>query len=167
METSTIVRNAGLVLTNPYLKMLFERLGFLENDVIKPSDQEKAVLYLNYLAYGSISNAPGSTSLNKVLCGLKLETPIPTSVDLPKEDRQLMDGLLTAMISHWNAIGGSSPEGFRGNWFVRDGQLTEEEERWSLVVDKRPYDILLNRAPFSFSHIHFPWMDKPLHVTWM
>ena len=167
METATIVRNAGLVLTNPYLKMLFERLGFLENDVIKPSNQDQAVLYLNYLAYGSISNTSNSPSLNKVLCGLKLETPIPTSVDLPEEDQHLMDGMIKAIIGHWEAIGDSSPEDFRGNWFVRDGQLTEEEERWSLVVEKRSYDILLNRCPYSFSRIHFPWMDKPLHVTWM
>ncbi|MEP0357429.1 contractile injection system tape measure protein [Paraglaciecola sp.] len=167
MNTGTPIWNAGLVLTSNYLKMLFERLGFLENDAIKPSDQDKAVHYLNCLAYGPTSNYPDSLSLSKVLCGLKLEAPIPSSIDLTEEDRQLMDGLLVAMIGHWSAIYNITPEGFRGNWLVRDGRLTEEAKRWTLVVEKKQYDLLLYQCPFSFSLVHFPWMEKPLHFTWI
>lgn len=70
------------------------------------------------------------------------------------------------MISYWPAIGNTSVNGFRGNWLVRDGLLTELEDKWELTVEKRAYDVLIHQSPFSFSIIKLPWMEKPLHVTW-
>jgi hypothetical protein len=67
---------------------------------------------------------------------------------------------------NWPAIGASSIDGFRGNWFVRDGILVEKEDRWDLLIEKRPYDLLLGQSPFSFSVISFKWMNKPIFVNW-
>ena len=77
----------------------------------------------------------------------------------------LIKGLIEAVIAHWPAIGGSSVEGLRGNWLFRDGLLYDQDDRWELVVEKSAYDLLLDKSPFSFSIIKYPWMSKPLHVT--
>jgi hypothetical protein len=29
-----------------------------------------------------------------------------------------------------------------------------------------PFDMLMDRLPWSFSLIRYPWMEEPLHVTW-
>jgi len=38
---------------------------------------------------------------------------------------------------------------------VGNGTLTEKEDRWDLIIEKRVYDVLLAKAPFSFSVIFF------------
>ena len=172
-EESTItketiaVRNAGLVLVNNYLTMLFVRVG-LTNDqgFIDTEAQLRAVHYLQYFVTGLTRTEEHLLPLNKVLCGLALAQPVADGIIVTDENKDLIDGLIKAMIGQWPVIGDSSVDGFRGNWLVRDGLLSEQEDRWELTVEKRAYDILLQRSPFSFSIIKYPWMDKPLHVNW-
>jgi len=161
------VRNAGLVLINNYLTMLFVRLG-LTNDqgFIDTEAQLRAVHYLQYFVTGLTRTEEHLLPLNKVLCGLALAQPVADGIIVTDEHKDLIDGLIKAMIGQWSVIGDSSVDGFRGNWLVRDGLLSEQEDRWELTVEKRAYDILLQRSPFSFSIIKYPWMDKPLHVNW-
>ena len=87
-------------------------------------------------------------------------------IDISQEHKTLIEGLIEAVIGYWPAIGDTSIEGFRGNWLVREGILREEEDRWTLTVEKKAYDILMLKSPFSFSIIKLPWMTKPLHVSW-
>jgi hypothetical protein len=172
-EESTIikeaipVRNAGLVLINNYLAMLFVRLG-LTNDqgFIDTEAQLRAVHYLQYFVTGLTRTEEHLLPLNKILCGLALVQPVADGIIVTEEHKDLIEGLIKAMIGQWPVIGDSSVDGFRGNWLVRDGLLSEQEDRWELTVEKRAYDILLQRSPFSFSIIKYPWMDKPLHVNW-
>ena len=105
-------------------------------------------------------------TLNKILVGLSPNTPVKNSVEMTQEQKDLIDGMINAAISYWPSIGQTSVNGFRGNWLVREGILRETEDRWELTVEKRPYDVLMIKSPFSFSIIKLPWMTKPLHVTW-
>lgn len=162
------VKNAGVVLTNNYFPMLFERAGLLVDKTFSgPEQQQTAVALLNYLVWGQSNREELLLPLNKLLCGVSLSTPLNLPESLNSEQKQLVAGLLNAMMGHWREIGDCSIDGFRGNWLVRDGLLTETTDYWQLVVEKRAYDILLQKAPFSFSVIRFPWMEKPLHVTWI
>ena len=77
-----------------------------------------------------------------------------------------VDSLLEVAITYWSAIGQSSLAGFRGNWLLRAGTMSEAADHYDLRVEKRAYDILLARAPFSFSVVKLPWMAKPVNVTW-
>ena len=167
LQQGVAVYNAGLVLLNTYMPMLFERLGLIKNNAfVSDEAQTDAVHYLQYLATGVAQTEEALLILNKVLCGIPIETPIPEGIEIPEDDKNLIHGLIEAAIGYWSAIGQSSVDGFRGNWLVRDGILREEEDRWELLVEKRSYDILMLKSPFSFSIIKFPWMDKPLHVIW-
>lgn len=166
-KNGTAVNNAGIVLLNNYIMMLFERLNLVSNhQFTSKENQIKAVQYLQYIVTGSHHTEEIFLSLNKVLCGLSLSDSIPDEIQIPEENKKLINGLIEAIISHWPSIGHCSIDGFRGNWLVRDGLLVELEERWDLTIQKRAYDILLNKAPFTFSIIKFPWMNKPLHVMW-
>lgn len=161
------VRNAGIVILNNYIPMLFERLHFLENrNFTNVEAQKKAVQYLQFVVTGLTQTEEIYLPLNKVLCGLPFTDNVPDTIEISEPDKILIHGLLEAAISHWSVIGDCSVDGFRGNWLVRDGILTDLEERWELTVDKRAYDILINKSPFAFSIIKYPWMNKPLHVIW-
>lgn len=161
------VNNAGIVLLSDYIPILFDRLKFLDkNGFINPEIQADAVHYLQYIVTGLTQTAEELLPLNKVLCGLPVSTPVKTGINISAEEEMLMDSLIEAAISHWLAIGQTSVNNFRGNWLVRDGMLSEHDDSWQLIVDKRAYDVLISKSPFSFSVIKFPWMEKPLHVSW-
>jgi Contractile injection system tape measure protein len=161
------VKNAGLVLLNNYIKILFERLGILKDQQFKDkASQLDAVHYMQYVVTGLTKTEETLLPLNKLLCGLSLETPIMDGISLTEEQKKLINSLIKAAIDHWPSVGNTSINGFRGNWLVRDGLLIEKEERWELTVEKRVYDLLIHKSPFSFSIIKYPWMNKPLHVTW-
>ncbi|ALL06185.1 hypothetical protein AQ505_12205 [Pedobacter sp. PACM 27299] len=162
------IRNAGLVLLNSYMVMLLRRLNLLDEKMAfcNQESQLAAVHYLQFLVTGQSHTEESFLPLNKLLCGISLSQPVKDGVSLSAEDQLLIEGLFQAVIAHWPSIGKCSMDGFRGNWLVRDGLLTEKEDRWELTVDKRAYDLLINRSPFSFSIIRHPWMDKPVHVHW-
>ena len=167
MDNSISVQNAGLVLLNNYFQVLFERLGLVENSqFISEAAQNDAVRYLQFLATGQENMEESFLPLNKYLCGLQVSQPIPAELSISEADKELMEGLLSAAINHWPAIGESSIDGFRGNWLVREGLLKEQEDHFELIVEKRPYDLLINQSPFSFSIIKYPWMLKQIRVTW-
>ncbi|WP_337966025.1 contractile injection system tape measure protein [uncultured Flavobacterium sp.] len=167
LKQGIAVRNAGIVLLNNYISILFERLNLVaENKFISNEHQVRAVQYLQYVITGMQETEEVYLPLNKVLCGLPLTDTVPDFIEIPDHEKQLINGLLQAAISHWPEIGDCSTDGFRGNWLVRDGILVEQEDKWELTVDKRAYDILINRSPFAFSIIKYHWMDKPLHVLW-
>jgi hypothetical protein len=162
-----MVPNAGLVLLNSYFMMLLERLGVVIDKAFTSEDaQLNSVHYLQYVVTGLTQTDESLLVLNKVFCGLSPDAPVRNSIEMTKDQKQLIDGLILAAIGYWTAIGDTSMNEFQVNWLVRDGILRETEERWELTVEKRAYDILLIKSPFSFSIIKLPWMQKPLHVTW-
>ncbi|WP_046755879.1 contractile injection system tape measure protein [Kordia jejudonensis] len=166
-EEGIYIPNAGLVLLNNYFLMLMDRLGIIENNEFKTEeDQENAVHYFQYIVTGLTETEEALLVLNKILAGLSPTTPVKSAIEMTSDQKELIDGLIQAAIGYWPEIGNTSVDGFRGNWLVREGVLRETEERWELTVEKRAYDILMIKAPFSFSIIKLPWMPKPLHVTW-
>ena len=161
------IPNAGLVLLNNYFLMLLERLNLVADKSFKTTeDQLNAVHYFQYVVTGLTQTEESLLTLNKILSGLSPDAPIRESIEMTENEKNLIDGLIKSAIGYWSAIGDTSVNGFRGNWLVREGILRETEERWELTVEKRAYDILLMKSPFSFSIIKLPWMQKPLHVTW-
>ncbi len=161
------VPNAGLVILNNYFSMLFERLELVKNDAfISDNAQLDSIHYLQYIASGVSQTEESLLTLNAILVGLSPTIPLKSSIDISEDQKQLIDGMIQSAMNYWKAIGHSSIDGFRGNWLIREGILHETEKHWQLIVEKRPYDILLVQSPFSFSTIKLPWMEKPLQVIW-
>lgn len=162
-----VIPNCGLVLLQGYIPMLLSRLALAEeNSFVSESAQRRAVHVLQFLATGHTSTAEEHLALNKVLCGLARHEPLGEEIELDEREREMSLSLLRTVIGNWDAIGDSSIDGLRGSWLLRNGALNQTEDRWDLVVEKRAYDVLLARLPFSYSVIKFPWMEKPIYVTW-
>ena len=161
------VNNAGIVLLNNYIPILFERLGLtVANVFVGAESQRNAVHYLQYVITGLSSIDEVSLPLNNVLCGLPIAEPLSEEIVISEEHKALMNGLIAAVISSWSQVRESTIDGFRGNWLIREGALIELEDRWELTVEKRAYDVLLTTCPFSFSIVKFPWMGKVVSVEW-
>lgn len=164
---SMMVQNAGSVLFNSYVPILLQRLSLTEsNEFVNSESQERCVQVLYYVSTGSLATTQHSLALSKVMCGFDPSNEVNLNQEISTSEKALIDSLLNSMISHWPAIGSATTESLRENFLIRDGFLNATEHLWNLNIEKRSYDILISRSPFSFSVIKYPWMPLPLYVTW-
>ena len=161
------INNAGLVMLQTYIPRFFEGLGLLrEGEFVSNEAQQCAVHALQFLVTGSCQTDEQFLSLNKLLCGLPLHHPVPYGWQMSEKQIDFSHSLLDSMMQYWRENSSSTKDGFRGNWLVRNGSLTEASDHWALIVDRRPYDVLMGSSPFSYSIIKLQWMKKAIYVTW-
>ncbi|TGE14004.1 contractile injection system tape measure protein [Hymenobacter elongatus] len=161
------VANAGLVLLWPFLTMLFDRMGYLENQQFRDETaQHQAALLLQFLVAGTTEAPEYALPLNKLLCGIRQPRPLPSELHLTDAERELTESLLKAVIARWEILKNTSVAGLRETFLRRPGKLEWLEERIVLTVEPKTLDILLDQRPWAISIIKLPWMDAPLYVNW-
>lgn len=166
-DEPVFVANAGVVLLAPYLPRLFGLLGLAGDRAFADADAaERAVAVTQYAVTGVSAAAETQLPLNKLLCGLGLHTPVPSDVQLERAEREAVDGMLQAVIGHWKALGQTSLAGLRQTFLQREGRLEHKEDAWHLQVPSQTFDMLIDRLPWGFSTIRYPWMPEVLHVQW-
>lgn len=167
------VEDAGQVLLAAYAERLFKHLGLTEGgQFVDAPAQARAVLCLQALVRGDAPSSEPLWPLSKLLCGLAPTELLPACDPLTAQEQALLNDLLTAVISHWKAIGNTSVAGLRESFLQREGRLErqraehDEPAPWRLKVQPRAFDMLLDRLPWGFSIIKLPWMQGVLHVEW-
>ncbi|MCB0632244.1 MAG: contractile injection system tape measure protein [Saprospiraceae bacterium] len=161
------ITNAGLVILNAYLSYYFDRCGLLGTDGFSsPEDAQRAALLLQYVYDPERAFGEEDLVLNKLLCGLPLEDILSTAFEVTEMEAEITAQMLEAIISHWELVKNSSPQGFRESWLWREGKLSRREKDWELLVEQRPFDVLLDYKPFSISPVQFSWMVQPIQVIW-
>jgi hypothetical protein len=166
-HAALFVANAGLVLAGPYLPRLFSMLGLVRDGAfVDTAATERAVLLTQYLVTGQARAAEPALLLNKLLCGLPLHASVAREIDITDAERHAVDGLLLAMIAHWTALGNTSTAGLQETFLQREGRLDPVAGAWQLQVQPRAFDMLLDRLPWSYATLKFPWMPEVLQVEW-
>ncbi len=167
MHESFIINNAGLVLFFPFMPMFFRDLGYIEDGIFAVKQhQYKAAQILHYLATGSSNTPENLLVLNKLLVGLNINTPIPDNIKLTRKQKKSCNTLLESILAHWTALGNTSVRGLQGSFLLRDGVIKKDGDNWILYVERKGYDILLEKIPWSFRLIKFPWTKYFIHVQW-
>ena len=161
------IANAGVVIVGPYLPNLFSMLGLTSKGAFATlSAAHRAVHLIQYLVSGATVTPEPILVLNKVLCGLPVTAPVPLEIDLRAQERTAIEDMLTAIIAHWKAIGRTSIAGLRESFLQRDGRLIFSDDAWRLRVESRCFDMLLDRLPWGYATVKYPWMKQVLHVDW-
>lgn len=164
------VHNAGLVLLHPLLATLFNRLQWLDKGQFKgEAVQQRAVHLLQFLVYGAEKETETPEQdlvLNKLLCGLSLEDPVPLESVLTEGEMSLGEELLRVVLQQWPKLGNTTIWGLRLTFLQRGGSLTETPEGWTLRVEQKGVDVLLPFLPWGWGMIKPTWMQKTLHVEW-
>ncbi len=161
------IKNAGIVLAGPFLPTLFKKLDLVETLVSRVGEAvHKAIHTLEYMVNGRLISPEYNLVLNKILCGVDLQVPVKQQVTLEKREKDIVNSLLFSMITHWKALGKTSVKGFQESFLAREGKLSLEDDVWTLVVAPKPFDMLLDRIPWTYLHIRLPWMEQAVHVKW-
>lgn len=167
MEQEIFIQNAGLVILNGYLGYFFDRCGLVGNGGFKSNGHShRAVKLLQYLTHPGQEIVEEELPLNKLICGIPIGEVVDPAFEPEDLEKEIIGQMFGAIISHWEMVKNSSVEGFRESWLWREGKLVEGEKSWSLTVEQRAFDVLLDYKPFSISPVSFSWMDKPIQVEW-
>ncbi len=161
------VSNSGLVLLWPYLEKYFERLGLVKDEKFRSEEcRVQAVAELEYLVRGDSDYMEYHLVLCKVLCGVKLTTPVEPGYRREPMDGKEADSLLRHAIENWKKIGKTSVDGFRRAFLMREGKLTRAGAGWNLLVERKAYDVLLDYLPYPPGVVKLPWMKEALYTEW-
>ncbi|PSJ18959.1 contractile injection system tape measure protein [Nitrosomonas supralitoralis] len=162
------IENAGLVLAAPYLPRLFSLLNLIEEgQFVDYRAAERAVHLLQFMVNEQMSSPEYQLTLNKILCGISIGTPICSQIEISVHEQEAIEGLIHGMIHNWKTIGNTSISGLRETFLQRKGRLQlTEEGMWYLTIEPGVFDMLLDGLPWSFSVIRHTWMDHPVHVSW-
>ena len=164
------VGNAGLCLLAPWFVRLFAMLGYLDEERKAFKDtasKVRAVFLLQYLACGEERDwREPELAFSRLLTALPGNVPLPKRLALSEEERQTAEGMVTGVKANWPKMDGTSVDGFRRSFLLRDGTLEEEEGHWLLTVEEKAYDILLETVPWGFRQVRLPWLKKYVQVKW-
>lgn len=161
------VKYAGIVLLAPFLKAFFSELNLLENGEWKNIDCTfRGVHLLKFLSNGHRQTPEYSLVIEKILCGLPVDMPVPLNVALEDKEIEEAESLLNAVITHWTALKNTSIDGLREAFLKRDGLLTKKDNNWLLQVERKTMDVLLENIPWGYSTITLMWNNYLLSVEW-
>ena len=126
----------------------------------------RAVHLLQFLATGGTATPEHELLLNKVLCGLPPDQPVPLGIALEAAERDECEALLTAAIGHWSTLRNTSPDGLRRGFLVRSGLLHDGADGWVLRVEAAAHDVLLASVPWAYARVELSWMPRAMEVQW-
>lgn len=168
-RVSLEVANAGLVLFNPFLPRLFNMLGYLTDDRSAFKDEEnqiRAIFVLQNIVSDAKEFSEIDLSLNKLLTGYPLSSPLPRSLELREEEKNTVLSLQQAILQNWSKMKNTSYRGFSETFVHRRGKLVGEDPYWKLTVEERAVDVLMDSFPWSYSMVKYPFMPKAIEVKW-
>lgn len=166
-EPRYIIHHSGVMLLAPFFKKFFDACGLLDGSEWKHKDaQYQAVHLLKYLTTGAKKTAEYSLMLEKLICGIAVEEPIPLEVNLQAYQLDEARALLAAAIDHWQVLKNTSIDGLRETFLKRDGLITRKNDAWLLQVERKTLDVLLDSIPWGYSSVILPWNDYLIHVEW-
>lgn len=161
------VADAGLVLLWPFLTHFLRYLGFTEDHRFRdPAAQQRAAAVLRATATGEREVVEYQLPLARILCGLALDVPIDPGPPVRDDEAEQGTQLLQAVIARAPILGKMSVPGLRGSFLLRDGVLGVRDGTWLLRVERRGYDLVLDRFPWAFDWLKLPWMEMAMRVEW-
>lgn len=168
---SVFINNAGAVLLNPFFHRFFNRLHLLNETNYGFKDevsQIRAIFLIQYLVYGKTEFPEHELVLNKYLTGYKGDAPLPRSMELTEEEKEKSkELLLVGFRDNWQKMKHTTVEALQQAFLQREGKLEYAEgSRLNLIVEQKPYDMLLDSLPWSYSLIRYGWMKETIMVKW-
>lgn len=172
MEQIT-VNNAGMLLVHPFLPLLFQQAGYLNETkpgFKDPASQVRAIFLLQYLVYGEEKEYPETELfLNKIIVDKQPGSPLPRRCPLTGEETELVHSLMDGLRRIWSHVQHTSDAGIRQSFFQREGMISREGEnpvRWKVKVKDRAYDILLDNIPWSLNLVRISWAKYLIEINW-
>lgn len=161
------IGNAGLVLLWPFLTAFFEGIGLTKDKTFVTEDAaRRGALLLQYMVTADTEMAEHELILNKLLCGLAIDEPLPAIVEPTATELEEMEHLLNTVANRWQALKGASGDALRRTFLIKNGLLSTQTNGWKLQIERSAVDMLLDKLPWSIGIVRLPWSKQILFVEW-
>lgn len=164
-EKGFIAANAGLILLHPFLKAFCEKWELMDEER-KLTSPEQMVHVLHYLATGQEHPEEYMLTFEKYICGLDSDTIVERTVDIPEEIKAGADELLQAVLNYWDALKSSSLQLLRNEFLQRPGRIEEKDKQLRITFERKTFDILIDRIPWTIGYLQLPWRKGLIVVEW-
>jgi hypothetical protein len=164
---SIYINNAGLILIWPFLSTLFNKLGLLNGrSFIDDASLQKAILVTQYVIFEGNENEETNLVLNKILCGVAPSFFVDTKIELNDMEKNIAKSVLKAVTGNWEQLKNTSMVTFKETFLKREGIIQKVDNNYKLIVEKKPFDMLLRTIPWNISMIQNSFMGFRLIVEW-
>jgi hypothetical protein len=133
-----ITVHGGTILLAPFLKSLYQTLNLMQgNEWINADAKIRAATLLHYVSNGE-QNINDQCLVEKLLCGIPIETNIATKISLTETEISHAESLLKSVIQQWKGLNNTSNNGFRETFLKRQGilntALTDGLYKWKKIA---------------------------------
>lgn len=160
------VQNAGLILIHPFIKPLFEHCDLIHPETRELTDPELCAHLLHYIATGK-TNAPECDMIfEKFLCNIPLHQTINRHIKLSRKHKKQAKNVIESVQHNWSSMKKSSVELLQNEFFQRSGKLVITDYDYTLTMERKTQDILLEKLSWGIGLIRLPWQEKFMYVNW-
>lgn len=160
------VQNAGLILIHPFIRTFFEHCGLLDPETQKLTDPERCAHLLHYIATGR-TNAPEYDMIfEKFLCNIPLHQSISRHIKLSRKHKTQAKIVIESVQHNWAPMKKSSSDLLQNEFFQRSGKLVVTDHDFTLTVERKTHDILLEKLAWGIGLVKLPWKEKFIFVNW-
>jgi hypothetical protein len=165
LEEGSFIGQVGLVLLSPFLPAFLKKVSYIgvKGELLKPNE---VPILLHYLTTGESAAPEWKLILPKILSGLRPGQHCETRMQPSKKIDAQITELLKSVITYWETLKNTSPEGLRETFLVREGELKFKNGFYYLFVETKTVDILLNYISWNYTTVKLNWMKQILFVEW-
>ncbi|QXU50814.1 hypothetical protein KYG33_07180 [Chryseobacterium sp. D764] len=160
------IQNAGLILIHPFIKTLFEHCELIDPKTQQLTDPELCAHLLHYIAAGK-TNAPEYDMIfEKFLCNIPMHQTINRHIKLSRKHKTQANNVIESVQHNWAPMKKSSAALLQNEFFQRPGKLTITDSDYTLIVERKTQDILLEKLSWGIGLVKLPWQKKFIFVNW-
>ncbi|MCI3939510.1 contractile injection system tape measure protein [Chryseobacterium aahli] len=160
------VQNAGLVLIHPFIKTFFEHCDLLDPKTQQLIDPELCAHLLHYIATGKTNAPEYDMVFEKFLCNIPMNQTINKHIKLSRKHKTQAKNVIESVQHNWNPMKKSSAALLQNEFFQRSGKLVVTDHDYTLTIERKAQDILLDKLGWGLGLVKLPWQDKFIFINW-
>ncbi|SDI22917.1 hypothetical protein SAMN05421846_105116 [Chryseobacterium taeanense] len=160
------VRNAGLILIHPFIKTFFEHCDLLHPETQELTDPELCAHLLHFIATGNTNAPEYDMTFEKFLCNIPIHQSINRHIKLSRKHKTQATNVIESVLHNWKPMKNSSPALLQNEFFQRSGKLVVTDYDYTLTVERKTQDVLLDKLAWGIGLVKLPWKEKFMFVNW-
>jgi len=160
------IQNAGLILIHPFIKTFFEHCNLLDPQTHQLLDPELCAHLLHYIATGNTNAPEYDMVFEKFLCNIPLNQSINRHIKLSRKHREQAKNVIESVQHNWAPMRKSSVALLQNEFFQRSGKLLITDYNYTLTVERKTQDILLDKLAWGIGLVKLPWKEKFIFINW-
>jgi hypothetical protein len=165
-DNGQYIQNAGLILIHPFIKTFFEHCGLLHPKTQQLLDPELCAHLLHYIATGKTNAPEYDMVFEKFLCNIPMNQTINKHIKLSRKHKTQANNVIESVLHNWNPMRKSSAALLQNEFFQRSGKLVVTDHDYTLTIERKAQDILLDKLGWGIGLVKLPWQEKFIFVNW-